>query len=1480
MAHLSINLFGSFQVTLNGETATGFDSDKVRALFAYLAVESDRPHRREKLAGLLWPDFPERSARTSLRSALANLRRVIGDQEADPPFLQITRQTIQVNQASDHELDVRTFSSLVEGEVGHPPDILELENAVTCYQGDFLEGFSLPDSAPFEEWHLNTREALRGQALRALHHLAAYHQEQGAYEQALLFARRQVELDPFQEAAHQQVIWSLALSGQRNEALAHYEGYRSLLETDLGVTPLEQTQAMYAQLVAGELPDPPLATVILRHEPRQAGENPYRGLAAFREVDAPFFFGRESFTAQLSDAVRKRSLVAVIVGSSGSGKSSTVFAGLLPQLRNQGDWLIRTCRPRDYPFQAVAGALSPILEPGSHEIDHLIETQKLAEALRRGDLSLYHVAVRALEKHPEAKRLLLVIDQFEELYTLCPDPEERRQFLDELLTAVEAGAEQHLPPFTLLLTLRADFMGQALTHRPFSDALQDGALILGPMNRDELRAAIENPAEIQGAAFETGLVARLLDDVGEEPGNLPLLEFALSLLWDRLDQGWATHATYEEIGRVDGALARYAEEVFNELTTDRQEQAKQVFVQLVQPGQGTEDTRRVATRTELGDERWKLIQYLADHRLVVTGIDEAGLETVEVVHEAMIRNWERLQGWMDAERAFRIWQEGLRVAVRQWESSGRDEGALMRGIPLAQAEGWLAEREVELSSAELAFIESSLQLRSQVRERREARRRRTIIGLAAGFVIALALSLVAYFAQQNALTQASIGLASQAIQELEGSNPDRAILLALEAVESYPYTWQAERALGQAVLGNRMRFVLDHKDEVNAVTWSPTGDRLATASRDGTAKIWDASTGEELLNLSHEGEVLYAVWSPDGTNLLSIDVGGLAKIWDPINGQELVGLSGLAQDPWVAWSPAGDRIASAEGFSAIVWDWVASEKLFTLSGHEDTVWWITWSPLGDRLATASFDGTAKIWDAATGEEIFTLANHTDVVEENAWSPSGDRLVTSSWDGTARVWDTSTGEGLLTLNHGSQVFRARWSPDGSTILTSGDMFADVWDAETGERLLQLYPTTYPLFVWAGGYSPDGELIATFDQDGVVHVWDASTGDERFVLRGHDAPITNFLSPSNITWAPSGDRLATASEDGTVIVWDLSPALLTLRGHDGWVWAAAWSPEGDRIVTTNHKEAIVWDAGMGEQILRIPVKRDPNLIGWIDAGIDEVVWSPMGDKFLTVDKGGGVSRGHRWGRLYVYDASTGEELFHKSSFGVVGFKAAWYPSGDRILFLGEQGHMEVWDIETGENVIRITPKNLNIPPTGTALSPDGKLIVTTYSDGTANVYDAETGEERLLLIGSDQRMGWPAWSPDGRFILTHSDDDTGGRKWDASTGELVMTFSSFLPSNHSWSPAGDRFMMASWGTGLKVVDAETGAELLDFNTGEVCLDGDWSPDGTRFVVGCVARGVATVYPAWPTLEDLIAYAKDCCVIRELTPDERELFGLPPK
>ncbi|UNU25487.1 ATP-binding protein [Microcoleus vaginatus] len=373
--------------------------------------------------------------------------------------------------------------------------------------------------------------------------------------------------------------------------------------------------------------------------------NPYQGLSAFGEEDADFFFGQEKFVSNLVEITHKQPLVAV-VGPSGSGKSSVVFAGLIPKLKKEGNWLIASFRPAGKePFLPLASALVRQLEPEAGETQQLREAVGLADDMQQGRITVQQVVSRILERNPD-KRLLLVADQFEELYTLCQVKKEQERFADALLTAI---AQENI---TLVSTLRADFYGYVLSYRPFRDALQEFTpQLLSSMKREELQAAIELPAQKLEVQLESQLTQRILDDVGQEPGNLPLLEFALTRLWEKQINRELTHQAYKEIGGVKKAIANHAEQVYQQLNETQKKQAQRIFVQLVRPGEGTEDTRRVATRAEVGEDNWNLVSYLAGYqaRLVVTGRQEQE-DTVEVVHEALIREWETLREWINANR--------------------------------------------------------------------------------------------------------------------------------------------------------------------------------------------------------------------------------------------------------------------------------------------------------------------------------------------------------------------------------------------------------------------------------------------------------------------------------------------------------------------------------------------------------------------------------------------------------------------------------------------------------------------------------------------------------------------------------------------------------------------------------------------------------------------------------------------------------------
>ena len=453
--------------------------------------------------------------------------------------------------------------------------------------------------------------------------------------------------------------------------------------------------------------------------------NPYRGLLAFREADAANYFGREPDAADLLAAVQRQPLVAV-VGPSGSGKSSLVYAGVVPPLRATDGLRIADFRPRGRPFAELAQALVALwpLDP----TDRLAQARKLAAHLAEAQITLTD-AVQETLRQTGGSRLVLIADQFEELYTLGQSNDETQAFTDLLVQAVQDSLlipnRAGPPDLCLLLTLRADFLGHALAH-PGLTALLDRCppKLLGPVeDRSRLRAIIEQPARGAGVTLEDLLPERILRDLAQAQfsrqagtadqiggASLPLLEFALAQLWDQQQERRLTHRGYEELGGIQQALSRHADGVLARLDPADQARMRHVLVQMVRPGEGTEDTRQVATRDQLRPDDWPLVMRLADAdtRLVVTGHDQTtDQDTAELVHETLIRHWQPLRDWLNADRAFRLWQNGLRQAMAEWGRTGQDDGALLAGARLAEAEEYLATDDKRLASKEVAYVAAS-----------------------------------------------------------------------------------------------------------------------------------------------------------------------------------------------------------------------------------------------------------------------------------------------------------------------------------------------------------------------------------------------------------------------------------------------------------------------------------------------------------------------------------------------------------------------------------------------------------------------------------------------------------------------------------------------------------------------------------------------------------------------------------------------------
>ncbi|NJR74537.1 MAG: WD40 repeat domain-containing protein [Scytonema sp. CRU_2_7] len=794
--------------------------------------------------------------------------------------------------------------------------------------------------------------------------------------------------------------------------------------------------------------------------------------------------------------------------------------------------------------------------------------------------------------------LIIIADQFEELYTLCKDTEERKIFLDNLLNAVEK-----VPGFTLVLTLRADFFGEALSYRPFADALQDAQLNLSPMNAQELAAAIEQPAHSFNVQLEPGLTQRLIDAVLHSPSHLPLLEFSLTQLWHKQRQGWLTHQAYTDIGGVETALANHAEAIYAQLSSADKERVQQIFIQLVQPIiqpiETSADIRRLATREEVAEENWELVARLADARLVVTNRNEiTKIETVEIIHEALINNWRRLRQWMRVDGEFRRWQEQLRAVIRQWENSDKDAGALLRGKPLIDAEEWLLYRSNQISATEQIFIKLSLELRDKEHQEKNAARKRIVIGLSGGLVVSLLLTSVALLQWQQAESQRQ----QAQINELKSLNLSAKVLLnsgneveslvslipviqKLQQLESLDFKTKITLLTSTLESINQIReynSFKGHEGSVTSVSFSPNGQIFASASQDATIKIWQKN-GRLLQTLKgHKDGIFKAIFRPDGQILIAASFDNTVSLW---RYNFTTGL--FAEHPFlrlsdkdgiwaVALSPDSKVLASASQNGKVKL-WTLDGKLIkTIPAHNQRIWSVSFSPDGQTFATASADKTVKLW-SLEGKVLKTLQGHSDEVFSINFSPDGTILASASKDKTVRLWNLA-GQLLHTFEgHTDEVLDVRFSPDGKLIASaSADDSVKVWSisrdwrlertdkgalsSEQGAegRFLPLSPfpllpsplllSQSPVYTFSGhggkasevSFSPDGKTLASTSADKTVKLW-------------HLEGILPTFTGNSVSISPDSKTVAVGNQQGIV----------TLRQRDGSLLQSFHAHEGEII-----------------------------------------------------------------------------------------------------------------------------------------------------------------------------------------------------------------------------------------------------------------------------------------------------------------------------
>jgi len=1363
-----------------GDRALKLGGYRQQLVLAVLLLHPEGELSADFLIDAVWGEHPPRSARKTLQAYLSRLRRALGEGVivATPHGYSLSLSSSQLDSLQFEDLSARGNQLLTSNPAG-AADLLE--RALSLWRGmpfgDLgYEAAIQPEAQRFLELRLTTLE----------NRIAA---DLDLGQAAVLAAELEqlVEEHPLRERFHEQLMIALYRSERQADALRAYQNARTLLGEELGIEPSRRLQALEEKILmqdpsidGPEAHPPPIATALER--------NPYKGLRPFSEADSDDFFGRDDLIDSLEQRIRETALL-VVVGASGSGKSSVVGAGLVPRLRAAAHetWEIVEIVPGMRPLRELARALG-------QSIDNV----------RGDDLDLLRAVQQVASS--ETDRFLVVIDQCEELFHSDVDGRDRSRFLRNLVEAVEDPYSQ----LTVLATLRADFYDRAIAEPGFGPLLAANSLTVVPMNPAELEAAAARPAAGVGVQLEPELIAELSSDMAGQPGSLPLYQYVLTLLFDERTGSTLTRSAYHQIGGLRGALALRAEGVYIDLEPECQIIARQLLLRCASLGAGRPDTRRRVERSEIDDlgldadsveatlgafDRARLLSFDRD--------PATGHTTVEVAHEALLAEWPRLRGWLDDVREDLRLHASLATQVAEWEDSDRSPDYLLSGARLEQYEGWSEESTIHLTASERELVDRSIDQRDAERaddearrkheldvERKSVRRLRWLVGATTIAVLVVGvLSVFAINRSREAVSnerEARARELANAARSIVTADPELAVLLALEAVdatrsaEGYVLREAAE-VLHLAL--NSQRLVGEATGEW-AVDFAPSGEVVVGGDR---VRFIDPLTGSTLREFAPDfgdRDIESFAVDPDGRLLATAE--GSSLVVREVSSGAVVMKENLYEAIFnVAFSPDGRMVAALAPWGDGIKVWSVDDGEALLEVAEPEGWpkddccpatALIFSPDNRQILGTTWSGEVLIVDVESTERVATLAGHDGPVTGVAYLRDGQTMVTSSFDGLVRFWDGETGSELLAFDADvGQVVSLAVSPDGTKLLTGGDGgIVKIWSASSGgARLEATLSPGHQSFV----------LGVAFDRSGTVG---ASVGFDKKVLVWNVAPlgeIAAWTAGLPVAFAGNGTHIATTGPDGRSIVirrtsdWQPETVLADVAvgassETDQWkqIGGIAVNPARDRVavVTADNADGLgsvtVWDATTGSKLHTL--LEDVFVKGSVDFSDDGSLVAAA-----VCNRPGPTA--------YVWNVETGEQVFSTppSDCG----QSIDLDTTGRLLAVQTideyEPNVRVWDIGTGREVFARDHHPGWIG--AVQISPDGSRLLTGGGDGTVIVWDVETGDLKRVLTGHTGAVEDATWSSDGRLIISGSHDGTV-RVWDAANGETLVV----LEGHNTW------------------------------------------------------------------------------------------------
>lgn len=1399
-----------------GDRAIKLGGYRQRLVLAVLLVHPEQAVSADRMIDAVWGEEPPRTARKTLQVYISRLRGLLGHEVIEP-----TPHGYILHMVPDAS-DVHRFESLaVDGQRLLASDPVA---AAGLFRRSLAEWRGMPWGELGDELAIVPEaQRLRELRLSVLEARISADLESGGAPGLISELEGLVDEHPLRERFRYLLMLALYRSGRQADALRVFSATRQVLGEELGIEPSREIQDLEEKIL---LQDPSIEgpTTTTPTDDWTLARNPYKGLRTFVEEDAENFFGRTDLIAEIFDAINTRSLVAV-VGASGSGKSSAVLAGVLPRLRMSAlradqRWLAISMVPGHHPFDEFEAGVRRSTQPD--EADALPITPADSFGLLR--------AVQRIVGDDDT-HVLIVIDQFEELFHLVTDDTERTQFVRNLVEAVEDPHSR----LTVLLTLRADFLDRALADPALGRLIESEMVPVLPLAPTELEAAAARPAERVGVYLEPELIAEIVADMTNQPGALPLFQYVLTQLFEDRTGAILTRSVYRKIGGLRGALAQRAEEVYRGLDDSQQAAAEQVFLRLVNVGDDDEASRRRVDRQELdtlgfeGDAIKAALDAFDEARLLSFNRSPAtGRATVEVAHEALLKEWPRLRVWLaEAQGDLRL-HRALAIEVAQWDASQRAPGYLLTGARLGLYED--RSGRVELTQPESDFLEASIDRRNREEaaeeerrqqelrmERRSVRRLRWLVAVVsmAGLIAA---SLTVFATSQSRAAAASQRearareLANASLANLD-TDPELATLLALESIEvNGSALREAEEALHLAVSASRL--LAQHRGEWDVV-FHPDG--MLFVGGEEAATLIDPLSGEVLVEIavppdglevqsvavSHDGSLLATgtqqifIWDADsGTNIrrLAGSVGAVAAIAFSHDDQMIAALSiARGTGNLLVWEVAtGDVIA--RDFDTAAWD--ANGPPVDL----------TFSPDGSMVAVTTFsgetflEGEVKLLDIAAGEWGPTLRGHEGPASGVEYLPGGDTIVTASMDGQIRFWDAASGERITSFNTDvGQIVSLDISGNGDHLLIGGDGGAlEYWALQfDSARLIAGLPGHRS---WVAGVDIDavGDRAVSVDLEGQVLVWD--------ITQTGAGEVAAWPARRPIAFSGDGTLLATTDRSGRGVVvrrvpdWQIDNVFADVapyvgRPNEEWgeVAGIALSPNGYRMVTAtgSRLESVdapmtLWNVETGKAIhtfFEHPFMKGP------------VVFSGDGTRVAVAicDNWAAPAR--------VWDTESGDVVFSPPA-APCGQTVDLDSTGTLLAvqtIAEDQPNVQVWDTTTGELVFAVdhSPQWIG----AVAFSPDDALLLTGGRDGTVRLWDVATGELVRTFTGHTGGVEDATWSEDGSMIATGSHDGTV-RLWNPETGETLLVLGAHDTFSFVEISPDGRYLATGTDTGVRI------------------------------------------------------------------------------